>query len=216
MDLSFEKINSHKFLSCCKAKLVQRLFWTILFRSLGWNTKVQFPAGVKKCVIIAGPHTHWMDFPVGLAYRSFLRLKNARFLGKKELFDGPFGFFFRWVGGIPVDRFSKHNVVDQVVDILSKESEILIALSPEGTREKVDRLRTGFYHIAKKAGIPIVMIGLDFGNRGIVVSEPFYTTDSEQADFDRILQFFGPVQGKIPSKGMAEIKNQFNGHENTH
>ena len=195
---------------------MQRLFWTILFRSLGWNTKVQFPAGVKKCVIIAGPHTHWMDFPVGLAYRSFLRLKNARFLGKKELFDGPFGFFFRWVGGIPVDRFSKHNVVDQVVDILSKESEIMIALSPEGTREKVDRLRTGFYHIAKKAGIPIVMIGLDFGNRGIVVSEPFYTTDREQADFDRILQFFGPVQGKIPSKGMAEIKNQFNGHENTH
>jgi len=61
---------------------VQRLFWTILFQSLGWNTKVQFPAGIKKCVIIAGPHTHWMDFPVGLAYRSLLRLKNARFLGR--------------------------------------------------------------------------------------------------------------------------------------
>jgi 1-acyl-sn-glycerol-3-phosphate acyltransferase len=177
---------------------------------------VQFPAGVKKCVIIAGPHTHWMDFPVGLAYRSLLRLKNAYFLGKKELFDGPFGFFFRWVGGIPVDRFSKHNVVDQVVDILSKESEIMIALSPEGTREKVDRIRTGFYHIAKKAGIPIVMIGLDFGNRGIEVSEPFYTGDNEKADFDRILNFFSPIQGKIPSKGMADLKNQFNGHENNH
>jgi 1-acyl-sn-glycerol-3-phosphate acyltransferase len=195
---------------------VQRIFWTILFRSLGWNTKVQFPAGVKKCVIIAGPHTHWMDFPVGLAYRSLLRLKNAYFLGKKELFDGPFGFFFRWVGGIPVDRFSKHNVVDQVVDILNKESEIMIALSPEGTREKVDRIRTGFYHIAKKAGIPIVMIGLDFGNRGIEVSEPFYTGDNEKADFDRILNFFSPIQGKIPSKGMADLKNQFNGHENNH
>lgn len=195
---------------------MQRLFWTILFRSLGWNTKVQFPAGVKKCVIIAGPHTHWMDFPVGLAYRGLLRLKNARFLGKKELFDGPFGFFFRWVGGMPVDRFSTHNVVDQVVDILNKEEEIMIALSPEGTRKKVDRLRTGFYHIAKKAGIPIVMIGLDFGNRGVVLSEPFYTSDNEKADFDRILQFFAPIQGKIPSKGMAEIKNQFNGHENTH
>ena len=195
---------------------MQRLFWTILFRSLGWNTKVQFPAGIKKCVIIAGPHTHWMDFPVGLPYRSLLRLKNARFLGKKELFDGPFGFFFRWAGGMPVDRFSTHNVVDQVVDILNKEEEIMIALSPEGTRKKVDRLRTGFYHIAKKAGIPIVMIGLDFGNRGVVLSEPFYTSDNEKADFDRILQFFAPIQGKIPSKGMAEIKNQFNGHENTH
>lgn len=195
---------------------MQRICWTLLFRLLGWNTDVKFPTGVKKCVIIAGPHTHWMDFPVGLAYRSILQLKNARFLGKKELFDGPFGFFFRWVGGIPVDRFSKHHVVDQVVDILNRETEIMVALSPEGTRKKVDRLRTGFYHIAKKAGIPIVMIGLDFGNRGVVVSEPFYTSDNEKEDFDRILHFFAPIQGKIPSMGMAEIKNQFTVHESSH
>jgi 1-acyl-sn-glycerol-3-phosphate acyltransferase len=156
-----------------------------------------------------------MDFPVGLAYRSLLRLKNARFLGKKELFDGPFGFFFRWVGGIPVDRFSTHNVVDQVVDIFNKEEEIMIALSPEGTRQKVDRLRTGFYHIAKNAGIPIVMIGLDFGKRRVVLSEPFFTGTNEVADFDRILHFFAPIQGKIPSRGMADLKNQFNVHEST-
>jgi hypothetical protein len=60
------------------------------------------------------------------------------------------------------------------------------------------------------------MIGLDFGNCGIEVSEPFYTSDNEKADFDRILKFFGPIQGKIPSKGMADLKNQFNGHESTH
>lgn len=195
---------------------MQRICWTLLFRLLGWNTDVKFPTGVKKCVIIAGPHTHWMDFPVGLAYRSILQLKNARFLGKKELFDGPFGFFFRWVGGVPVDRFSKHHVVDQVVDVLNGETEIMIALSPEGTRKKVDRLRTGFYHIAKKAGIPIVMIGLDFGNRGVVVSAPFYTSDNQKEDFDRFLHFFAPIQGKIPSMGMAEIKNQFTVHESSH
>jgi len=194
---------------------VQRVCWTILLKILGWNTDVRFPNDVKKCVIIAGPHTHWMDFPLGLAYRSILRLKNVRFLGKKELFDGPLGFFFRWVGGIPVDRFSKHNVVDQVVDILNNESQMMIALSPEGTRNKVDHLRTGFYHIAKKAGIPIVMIGFDFKHRRIIVGEPFYTSDCEKIDFDLILNFFAPIQGKIPSRGMAEIKNQFQVYENT-
>ena len=150
-----------------------------------------------------------MDFPVGLAYRSILRINQARFLGKKELFDGPFGFFFRWVGGIPVDRFSKHNVVDQGVGVLASKEEIMIALSPEGTRKKVDRLRTGFYHIAKKAGIPIVMIGLDFEKRKVVVSEPFYPSDSEKNDFEHILQFFKPLKGKIPSQGFEGLKNQF-------
>ena len=67
---------------------MQRLFWVSLFKLLGWNTAVQFPKGVKKCIIIAGPHTHWLDFPVGLAYRSILRINQTRFLGKKELFDG--------------------------------------------------------------------------------------------------------------------------------
>ncbi len=188
---------------------MQRLFWILLFKLLGWDTRAEFPRGIKKCVIIAGPHTHWMDFPVGLAYRSIMRLKAAHYLAKKELFDGPFGFFFRWVGGIPVDRFSKQNAVDQVVDILSKHNEIMIALSPEGTRKKVDRLRTGFYHIAKNAGIPIVMVGFDFLNRRVLVSDPIYTTDNPKEDFDRILHFFAPIQGKIPSQGMAGISNQF-------
>lgn len=188
---------------------MQRLFWVMLFRLLGWDTNAKFPPGIKKCVIIAGPHTHWMDFPVGLAYRSIMRIHAARFLGKKELFDGPFGFFFRWVGGIPVDRSSKQNLVDQVVAVLASQPEIMIALSPEGTRQKVDRLRTGFYHIAKKAAVPIVMVGFDFLHRRIIVAEPFYTTDDSKKDFDHILRFFGPIQGKIPSCGMEGIPNQF-------
>jgi 1-acyl-sn-glycerol-3-phosphate acyltransferase len=150
-----------------------------------------------------------MDFPVGLAYRSIMRIGSAHYLAKKELFDGPFGFLFRWLGGIPVDRFSKHNAVDQVVAILDKHTDMMIALSPEGTRKKVDRLRTGFYYIAKNAGIPIVMVGFDFLNRRVLVSDAFYTTDDPKADFDRILKFFSPIQGKIASRGFAAINNQF-------
>jgi 1-acyl-sn-glycerol-3-phosphate acyltransferase len=150
-----------------------------------------------------------MDFPVGVAYRSIMRIGSAHYLAKKELFDGPFGFLFRWLGGIPVDRSSKHNLVDQVADILSKHSDMMIAISPEGTRKKVDRLRTGFYYIAKKAGVPIVMVGFDFLNRRVLVSDALHTTDDPKADFDRILAFFTPIQGKVASRGFIGINNQF-------
>ena len=175
---------------------------------MGWNTRVRFPAGVTQCIIIVGPHTHWMDLVIGLAYRSVLGIRNARFLGKKELFDGPFGFFFRWMGGLPVDRFSKQNTVDQVVDIFRKHPSLMIALSPEGTRKKVDRLRTGFYHIAQKAGVPIVMAGLDFSNKTVLLSEPFYPGSDPVRDFDHILAFFDPIRGRLPEKGMQGLTNQ--------
>ena len=128
------------------------------------------------------------------------------FLGKKELFDGPFGFLFRWLGGIPVDRFSSHNMVDQVVQKFKSEESFSLVLSPEGTRKKVERLRTGFYNIAQQAGVPLVMVGFDFGKKEVVIAEPF-TTSEQAADFRLLLDFFGPMQGKNPEKGLAHLMN---------
>jgi hypothetical protein len=85
-----------------------------------------------------------------VAWRSKLRLTHAKYLGKAELFKGPFGFIFRKLGGFPVERSEKHNMVDQVVHLLTTHDSFTLVLSPEGTRKKVDRLRTGFYYIAKK------------------------------------------------------------------
>jgi len=151
------------------------------------------------------PHTSSSDVIVSLAFRKALRLERFKFIGKQELFKPPFGFVFRWLGGIPVDRFHKHGFVDQVVEMFDSKEEFIIGLSPEGTRKKVDRLRTGFYHIAKKAGVPIVMIGLDFANRQMIFAEPFYTGNNEQADFDRILRFFSPIKGKYPELGVGHL-----------
>ena len=128
------------------------------------------------------------------------------FLGKKELFDGPFGFIFRWLGGIPVDRSSSHNMVDQVVQKFKSEESFSLVLSPEGTRKKVERLRTGFYNIAQQAGVPLVMVGFDFGKKEVVIAEPF-TTSEQAADFRLLLDFFGPMQGKNPEKGLAHLMN---------
>lgn len=188
--------------------MLRRLFWTLLLKLKGWKTAVTPPAVADKCIIIIAPHTSWRDFVIGLAYRSVLRLKHAKFLGKKELFDGPFGFLFRGAGGLPVDRFSKQNMVDQVVDIFNRHEKLTIAIAPEGTRKRVDRLRTGFYHIAKKAGVPIIMGGLDFEKKEIVFAAPFYAGEDEKKDFEHIINFFAPIQGKHPELGLSHLQNE--------
>ena len=165
----------------------------------------EFPNHLKKGVIIVAPHTYWKDFTIGIAFRSVLKIKHAKYLGKAELFNGPFGFLFRWLGGTGVDRFSKHGVVDQVVEKFNTVDNLFIALSPEGTRKKVDKLRTGFYHIAKKANVPIVMVGLDYSRKELSVSDPFYPTDDEVADFKKIIEFFAPLKGYYPEQGFAHL-----------
>lgn len=184
-----------------------RLIWSLFLRVFGWKTKNAFPYHIKKCVLIVGPHTSSWDFVLGVAFRSTLRLTTTKFLGKAELFKGPFGFIFRKLGGYPVERSAHHNMVEEAAGLFENKASFVLALSPEGTRKKVQRLRTGFYHIAKKAGVPIVMAGMDFAKKEVSFSEPFYPTDNEAADFQHIYQFYAPISGKIPEQGMAHLLN---------
>lgn len=161
---------------------------------------------IRKMVVIVAPHTHWKDFIIGVATRSVMKFDHVKFLGKQELFRPPFGFLFRWLGGTPVDRSTSNNLVEAVVKKINAADELVLAISPEGTRRRVEKLRTGFYHIARQAGVPIMMAGLDFANRTVVFSEPFEPTGDEQADFKKIIDFFAPIQGKVPELGMAHLK----------
>lgn len=176
-----------------------------LLKLFGWDNSVRFPAGIKKCVIAVGPHTSGWDVVVGVLYRSAVGINNARFLGKKELFDGPFGFIFKYLGGTPVDRFNKNNLVEQVIELFNQNEKFILALSPEGTRKKVDRIRTGFYHIAKGANVPIILAGLDFKNKKLILSEAFFPTDNEEEDIQKIIEFFAPIQGLKPEFGMQHL-----------
>jgi 1-acyl-sn-glycerol-3-phosphate acyltransferase len=184
---------------------VARLFWKLYFALTGWKISGGIPASVKKAVVIVAPHTSWQDVLIGLGVKSILQLHTARFLGKKELFDGRFGFFFRSIGGIPVDRSAKLNMVDQVVELFHQSDALLLGLSPEGTRKKVERLKTGFYYIAKKANVPIIMCGFDFKKKEVHFAEPFYAGDDETKDFNKIIAYFAPVQGKHPAEGLAHL-----------
>lgn len=182
-----------------------RICWNLFLQLQGWKISNEFPYHLKKCVIAVGPHTSAWDFVIGLAVRSKLKLYHLNFLGKAELFKGRFGFFFRKMGGFPVDRFSNNNVVDQVAEQFKIRDQFVLALSPEGTRKKVDKLRTGFYHIALKAGVPIVLAGLDFGRKEISFSEPFLPTGNMEEDFKKIIHFFADKEGKIPEYGLKHL-----------
>lgn len=178
-----------------------RPFYLLLFKILGWKVTGEMPA-IPKFIVAVAPHTSNWDFPVGLAARSILRIKNAQFLGKSQLFKPPFGFFFRWLGGHPVDRSSSHDVVDQVVKIFSQHEKFILALAPEGTRKKVGKLRTGFYFIAKGAKVPIVPVGFDFEKKQVIIDKPLFPSDNMEQDMATILQFYRSIKGKNPEWGL--------------
>ncbi|WP_439133076.1 1-acyl-sn-glycerol-3-phosphate acyltransferase [Polaribacter sp.] len=169
----------------------------ILFTILGWKFKGDFPKNIKKYVVIAAPHTSWVDFPIAILARMASGVM-VNFIGKDSLFKGPFGFIFRALGGTPVDRTKSDNLVDAIVQVFNSKKEFRLGLSPEGTRKKVTEWKTGFYYIAKGANVPIVMATLDFENKQIQFSEPYYTTANKTQDFAHFKGFFLNVKGKNP------------------
>ena len=169
----------------------------ILLTILRWKFVGDFPLQLKKYVVIAAPHTSWVDFPIAILARMASGIM-INYIGKDSLFKGPFGFFFRALGGAPVDRSKNNRLVDAIVDVFNSRDEFRLGLSPEGTRKKVEKWKTGFYYIAKGANVPIVMATLDFGNKQIKISEPFYTTDDKDKDIEFLRNFFKNVKGKNP------------------
>ena len=170
----------------------------IYFKILGWKvTGFSDFNSVKKAVIIAVPHTSWHDFYIVVLVRSVIGLK-ANFIGKKSLFKFPYGWFFRALGGAPVERKSNENQVEAIARLFASKEVFRMSMAPEGTRKKVDEWRTGFYYIAKAAQVPIVMFTLDFGNKENRFSEPFYPTDDKEADFKFMKNFYKGVVGKVP------------------
>jgi 1-acyl-sn-glycerol-3-phosphate acyltransferase len=184
--------------------MIQQILAWWFFKVRGWKTEGDFPYTLKKSVIIAGPHTHNVDFLLGLAVRKKLHFEFVQFLGKKELFNPITGWFFRLLGGHPVNRSKKSNMVDQVVALYQKHERFHIALSPEGTRTKVYKFRTGFYHIAKNAKVPILMVGFDFGKRRVVFADPIFPSDNESADMRLIVTFFKQFEGYVPAYGITD------------
>lgn len=170
----------------------------IYFKVLGWKIAgFKDIKQLKKVVIIAAPHTSWHDFYISVLLRSTLGIKT-NFIGKKSLFKKPYGWIFTKLGGTPVERKKNENQVQSIARLFNDKDMFRMAMSPEGTRQKVKEWRTGFYYIAKIAKVPIIMFTLDFEHKENKFSEPFYPTDDIEADFKYMKSFFKGVKGKIP------------------
>ncbi|MBK6950172.1 MAG: 1-acyl-sn-glycerol-3-phosphate acyltransferase [Haliscomenobacter sp.] len=173
----------------------------VYFKLWKWKLTGAFPSDIPKYIIIAAPHTSWWDLIMGFTVRAITGIK-ARYIGKDSLFKPPFGWFFRWTGGQPVDRSKSNNTVEAIVQLFQSREELIIALAPEGTRKKVSQLRSGFYYIALGASVPMVLVKLDFANKEVGVSEPLYPTGNKEEDFERILKFFRGVEGYRKGQGI--------------
>ena len=178
--------------------MVWSLPWRLLARFFFWITGWKLDGGTpepRKYVMVAAPHTSNWDFPVGLAARYALRL-DASWLGKHTLFRPPFGWIMRRWGGIAVDRSASHDVVSQIVAEFSSRPRVFLVITPEGTRKRVERWKTGFWHIAKGAGVPILPIVFDWGRHTIRIEPPFVPGDDVEQDVRQLQSLYAGVRGR--------------------
>ncbi|MGQ9846403.1 MAG: 1-acyl-sn-glycerol-3-phosphate acyltransferase [Bacteroidales bacterium] len=172
---------------------------TLVLKCLGWKIEGTLPA-YKKMVIIAAPHTSVWDFVNGwLALRHF-GLK-ARFIIKKEFFVFPFGYLLKALGGVPIDRGNiKNNMVEQMVQYFNRYNQFYLVITPEGTRKKTKRWKKGFYLIAQKANVPILVTKLDYGNKQLGLVKTIEPSLPYNEVLKQIAQCYNGVIGKKPNQ----------------
>ena len=160
---------------------------------MGWRVG---PAGdeVAKCVICVAPHTSNMDFIIGELF--YLAIgKQAAFLKKKEWFAFPLGLFFRALGGVPIDRSRNTSMTEQMAAEFARRDRFRLAITPEGTRKRVDEWKRGFYYIALKAGVPIQLGYIDYGRKEVGIMETFRPTGNAEADIQYIRSRYEGMTG---------------------
>ncbi len=176
--------------------LKQKTCAWLYYKVLGWKTRVTVP-DYNKYVICCGPHTsNWDLFYGKLFYAAIGR--ETQFMMKKEWFFWPLGVFFRWAGGIPVDRGKRTSLVEQMVTACKNSETFHLAITPEGTRKANPNWKKGFYHIALRAGVPIVVIGIDYERKLITAEKEIMPTGDLEHDLREIKLYLKDFKGKHP------------------
>ena len=175
---------------------VLRALSLAFLRATGWKLDGQLPADQAKCVLIAAPHTSNWDLPYTLMVAFALRL-NIYWMGKQQLFRGPWGPVMRWLGGIAVDRSQSTNLVSASATVIrAADGAMCLVVPPEGTRSKTRQWKTGFYWIAHEAGVPIVMAYMDYPRKLSGLGPVFQPTGNVDADMAAIKAWYAPFKGK--------------------
>ncbi|MGB9151262.1 MAG: lysophospholipid acyltransferase family protein [Burkholderiales bacterium] len=156
-----------------------------LLNRLGWQITGNLP-DVPRMVVAVAPHTTNWDFFLGIAVLFALNV-HGNFLGKHTIFRWPVNHLMRWLGGIPVDRTASHGVVGETVSVFRSRDRMLLGVAPEGTRSTGAKWKSGFYHIAKQVGVPIVPVYFDYREKIVALGQPLMPGDNMGADL-KILQ----------------------------
>jgi 1-acyl-sn-glycerol-3-phosphate acyltransferase len=168
----------------------------------GWRVEGKLPA-IPKFVIIVAPHTSNWDFVIGVL-AMFITDVRASWLGKHTIFRFPVAALLRWLGGEPVDRSARHGTVEVAIERFQTRAEWVLALSPEGTRRRVERWKTGFYRIAVGAGVPIVPIAIDYRTRALVIVAPVWPEPDEAAGVAKVRRLFNRDMARYPERFAEE------------
>jgi 1-acyl-sn-glycerol-3-phosphate acyltransferase len=170
--------------------------WCFLFRWKVVKADQEIP---RPCVVIAGPHTSNWDF-CGMIATAELNDVDMKWLGKREMFDGPLGWLFRYLGGISVDRKAAGGLVGEMVDLLHSNPNLVVVVPAEGTRDAVDYWKSGFYRIATQAKVPIQLTYVDRATRSSGFGPSFMPTDDVTADMDKVREFYADKVGIKPNR----------------
>jgi 1-acyl-sn-glycerol-3-phosphate acyltransferase len=177
-----------------------KLISTAIFKLQGWKMDGDFPAEHDKCVVIVAPHTSNFDFIYGIVASYKVRLP-VRYLIKEEWAKHFLvGNLINASGGIGITRSEKKNMVDHMAELINKTERIALAFPPEGTRRLVKKWKTGFYYVALKANVPIVMCALDYGKKRVFIGEYFMPTGDIKNDMEIVREFYKDIKAKYPEK----------------
>ncbi len=169
-----------------------------ILRRWGWTISGSKPA-LPKYVLVASPHSSYWDTPVMLLCAAHFGIP-LRWLGKSQAFRGPLGAVLRRLGGIPVDRAGGNGAVARTAAAFRAQDEMALALAPDGTRRYCDYWRSGFYHLARAADVPVVLGFQDWGTRRVGIGPTLRLSGDVRADMDRLRAFYGGMSGKHPER----------------
>ncbi|MGI6550708.1 MAG: 1-acyl-sn-glycerol-3-phosphate acyltransferase [Syntrophomonadales bacterium] len=181
-------------------KTISRLYFWIT----GWKLEGRLSPEIRKCIMVAAPHTSNYDFGYSRA-ALYLMEVNVRYLAKKELLNSPLGFIFRLTGAIGVERDRSENMVTQMVEMFDQSEDLIIMLAPEGSRKLKGKWKTGFYHAAMQAKVPIVLASLDYQKKVANVGLVFYPTGNYHQDMVQVKEFYKGVTPRYPEKFVLDI-----------
>ena len=177
---------------------MQKFYYFIFYKIFGWRMLGEPPQGVNKYLLVVLPHTSNWDFPFGWLATKSLGL-NAKIFAKDAYFIWPLNYVCHWLGLLPVNRRESTNFVDTMVEKFNQADELSLFIAPEGTRSYVENLKSGYYHIAKKADVPIVVAGPNFEQKTFIILPPRPVLISFEEDQHQIKEFAKSRVGKLPN-----------------